>query len=101
MAVCAVLTLLVTSPVQVIHFVINNLSSNSIHVRWKVQGNLVSVKGVSPELAVASGNKNGGNGITKNNVAGNQDDTLDIEQYQNSENSQHGGGGGGLLGGLL
>lgn len=66
----------------------------------QVQGNLISVKGVSPELALASGNKNGENGIVKNSVAGNQDEKVTLEQYQNNENSQSSGGGG-LLAGLL
>lgn len=67
----------------------------------KVQGNIISVSAVSPEVAVASGNKNGGNGITKNTVGGNQEQKQSLETYQNNENSQSGGGGGGLLGGLL
>lgn len=67
----------------------------------QVQGNLIDVKSISPDVAVASGNKNGASGIVKNHVAGNQDEKLSVEQYQNMENSQSGGGGGGLLAGLL
>lgn len=67
-----------------------------------MQGGLIDVNRVTPEIAVASGNKNGAGGITKNNVTGNQDQKIDVEEYENTEHSQIGGGqGGGLLAGLL
>lgn len=49
-----------------------------------------------------SGNRNKGNGVTKNTVGGNQESRSRIETTETGgAGESDGGGGGGLLGGLV
>lgn len=65
---------------------------------------ILDIHAIAPEITVLSGNRNRGNGITKNQVGGNQETNERLETYEGPAGlaaASAGAGAGGLLGGFV